>query len=91
MGATTLRLPDEKLKLIRAIAGYEKIPLSKSFEEMVDWLLGMIKNNLVTPNQAMGYLWANTIGLTHTERFEILSGDRTITNSEYAVLNMERL
>jgi len=31
-----LRLPDEKLKLIRAIAGYENIPLSKIFEEMVD-------------------------------------------------------
>ena len=36
MGATTLRLPDEKLKLIRAIAGYENIPLSKIFEELVD-------------------------------------------------------
>ena len=36
MGATTLRLPDKKLKLIRAIAGYENIPLSKIFEEMVD-------------------------------------------------------
>ena len=36
MGATTLRLPDEKLRLIRAIAGYENIPLSKIFEELVD-------------------------------------------------------
>ena len=36
MGATTLRLPDEKLRLIRAIAGYENRPLSKIFEELVD-------------------------------------------------------
>ncbi|MCI0454004.1 MAG: hypothetical protein L0Y68_03285 [Candidatus Dadabacteria bacterium] len=36
MGATTLRLPEEKLKLIRAIAGYENKPLSKIFEELVD-------------------------------------------------------
>lgn len=36
MGATTLRLPEEKLKLIRAIAGYENRPLSKIFEELVD-------------------------------------------------------
>jgi len=36
MGATTLRLPDEKLRLIRAIAGYENKPLSKIFEELVD-------------------------------------------------------
>ncbi len=36
MGATTLRLPEKKLKLIRAIAGYENKPLSKIFEELVD-------------------------------------------------------
>jgi len=36
MGATTLRLPEEKLRLIRAIAGYENRPLSKIFEELVD-------------------------------------------------------
>lgn len=36
MGATTLRLPEEKLRLIRAIAGYENKPLSKIFEELVD-------------------------------------------------------
>ena len=36
MGATTLRLPDEKLRLIRAIAGYENRPLSKIFEELID-------------------------------------------------------
>jgi hypothetical protein len=36
MGATTLRLPDEQLKLLRAISGYENRPLSKIFEELVD-------------------------------------------------------
>ncbi|GIW48409.1 MAG: hypothetical protein KatS3mg078_2286 [Deltaproteobacteria bacterium] len=36
MSATTLRLPEEKLRLIRAIAGYENRPLSKIFEELVD-------------------------------------------------------
>jgi len=36
MGTTTLRLPEEKLRLIRAIAGYENRPLSKIFEELVD-------------------------------------------------------
>jgi len=36
MGATTLRLPEDKLKLIRAIAGYENRPLSKIFEELTD-------------------------------------------------------
>lgn len=35
MGATTLRLPDDKLRLIRAIAGYENRPLSKIFDELV--------------------------------------------------------
>ncbi|UCC38622.1 MAG: hypothetical protein JSV96_12410 [Candidatus Aminicenantes bacterium] len=36
MGATTLRLPDEKLRLIRAIAGYENRPISKILEGFVD-------------------------------------------------------
>ncbi len=36
MGATTLRLPDEKLKILRAISGYENRPLSKIFEELVE-------------------------------------------------------
>jgi hypothetical protein len=36
MNATTLRLPEKKLKLIRAIAGYENRPLSKIFEELAD-------------------------------------------------------
>jgi predicted transcriptional regulator len=35
MGATTLRLSDDKLRLIRAIAGYENRPLSKIFDELV--------------------------------------------------------
>ena len=46
MGATTPRLPDEKLKLIRAIAGYENIPLSKIFEEMVDEYIERHKETL---------------------------------------------
>ncbi len=46
MGATTLRLPDEKLKLIRAIAGYENIPLCKIFEEMVDEYIERHKESL---------------------------------------------
>ncbi|MCJ7680533.1 MAG: hypothetical protein MUP70_07400 [Candidatus Aminicenantes bacterium] len=36
MGTTTLRLPDEKLRLIRAISGYENIPLSRIFEGLTD-------------------------------------------------------
>ncbi len=35
MGATTLRLSDDKLRLIRAIAGYENRPLCKIFDELV--------------------------------------------------------
>ncbi len=46
MGATTLRLPDEKLKLIRAIAGYENVPLSKIFEEMADEYIERHKETL---------------------------------------------
>jgi len=46
MGATTLRLPDEKLKLIRAIAGYENIPLSKIFEELVDEYIARHRESL---------------------------------------------
>ena len=33
---TTLRLPEEKLKLIRAIAGYENRPMSEIFSELAD-------------------------------------------------------
>ena len=36
MSATKLRLPEEKLRPIRAIAVYENRPLSKIFEELVD-------------------------------------------------------
>ena len=32
--ATTLRLPEEKLRLVRAIAGYENRTLSDIFEEL---------------------------------------------------------
>lgn len=46
MSATTLRLPDEKLRLIRAIAGYENRPLSKIFEEMADEYIARNKETL---------------------------------------------
>ncbi|MFH0797530.1 MAG: hypothetical protein V2A65_10860 [Candidatus Omnitrophota bacterium] len=36
MVTTTVRLPEEKLKLTKAIAGYEGRSLSKVFEELVD-------------------------------------------------------
>lgn len=35
-GATTLRLSEDRLKLIRAIAGYENRTLADIFTEMVD-------------------------------------------------------
>lgn len=35
-GATTLRLPEERLKIIRAIAGYENRSLVDIFTEMTD-------------------------------------------------------
>jgi hypothetical protein len=46
MGTTTLRLPEEKLKLIRAIAAYENKPLSKIFEEFVDEYIERHKETL---------------------------------------------
>ena len=46
MGVTTLRLPDEKLRLVRAISGYENQPLSKLFEELVDEYLARHKETL---------------------------------------------
>ncbi len=46
MNATTLRLPEKKLKLIRAIAGYENRPLSKIFEELVDIYIERHKETL---------------------------------------------
>ena len=36
MGATTLRLKDEKLKILRAISGYENRSLSKIFDELIE-------------------------------------------------------
>jgi hypothetical protein len=35
-GTTTLRLPEEKLKLIRAIAGYENRSLADIYDELTD-------------------------------------------------------
>ncbi|MDX9715582.1 MAG: hypothetical protein RBT37_09185 [Dissulfurispiraceae bacterium] len=35
-GATTLRLPEEKLKMIRAIAGYENRSLAAIYDELTD-------------------------------------------------------
>jgi len=36
MRTTTLRLPDDKLKLLKAIAGYEGESMSKIFEQLAD-------------------------------------------------------
>jgi len=36
MRTTTVRLPDEKIKLLKAIAGYEGSSMSKVFEQMAD-------------------------------------------------------
>lgn len=36
MSATTLRLPEKKLMLLRALAGFENRPLSTIVEELVD-------------------------------------------------------
>ncbi len=36
MGATTLRLPEKKLMLLRALAGLENRPMSTIVEELVD-------------------------------------------------------
>jgi hypothetical protein len=35
-GTTTLRLPEEKLKVIRAIAGYENRSLADIYDELTD-------------------------------------------------------
>jgi hypothetical protein len=45
-GATTLRLPDDRLKVIRAIAGYENRSLSDIFTEMTDEYIGRHKETL---------------------------------------------
>jgi predicted DNA-binding protein len=46
MGVTTLRLPDEKLKILRAISGYENRPLSKIFDELVEEYIGRHKETM---------------------------------------------
>ncbi len=46
MGVTTLRLPDEKLKILRAISGYENRPLSKIFDELVEEYIGRHKETI---------------------------------------------
>ncbi|RZD18644.1 MAG: hypothetical protein EVG15_04485 [Candidatus Acididesulfobacter diazotrophicus] len=44
--STTLRLPEEKLKLIRAIAGYENRHLSDIFLELSDEYIERYKETL---------------------------------------------
>jgi hypothetical protein len=45
-GATTLRLPEERLKVIRAIAGYENRSLTDIFTEMADEYISRHKETL---------------------------------------------
>ncbi len=45
-GATTLRLPEERLKVIRAIAGYENRSLTDIFTEMTDEYIARHKETL---------------------------------------------
>jgi hypothetical protein len=45
-GSTTLRLPDDRLKLIRAIAGYENRSLSDIYTELTDEYIGRHKETL---------------------------------------------
>jgi predicted DNA-binding protein len=46
MGATTMRLPDEQLKILRAISGYENRPLSKIFEELAEEYINRHKETM---------------------------------------------
>jgi hypothetical protein len=46
MSATTVRLPEEKLRNIRVIAGYENRPVSKIFEEFADEYIGRHRETL---------------------------------------------
>ena len=46
MAATTLRLPEEKLRLLRALAGFENRPLSTIVEELVDEYLERNRESL---------------------------------------------
>ncbi|MFA5393456.1 MAG: hypothetical protein WC081_02065 [Candidatus Ratteibacteria bacterium] len=43
---TTVRLPEEKLKLTKAIAGYEGCSLSKVFETLVDEYIAMHRETM---------------------------------------------
>ena len=43
---TTVRLPEEKLKLTKAIAGYEGCSLSKVFEALVDEYIAMHRETM---------------------------------------------
>ncbi|MBF0557571.1 MAG: hypothetical protein HQL08_02200 [Nitrospirae bacterium] len=45
-GATTLRLPDNRLKAIRAIAGYENRSLSDIYTELTDEYIARHKETL---------------------------------------------
>lgn len=45
--ATTLRLPKEKLKLIRAIAGYENRALAEIFGELADEYIERHRETLI--------------------------------------------
>ncbi len=45
-GATTLRLSEERLRLIRAIAGYENRTLADIFEELTGEYIEMHKETL---------------------------------------------
>ena len=45
-GATTLRLPEEQLRVIRAIAGYENRSLTDIFTELTDEYIARHKETL---------------------------------------------
>ena len=45
-GSTTLRLPDDRLKVIRAIAGYENRSLSDIYTELTDEYIGRHKETV---------------------------------------------
>ncbi len=45
-GATTLRLPEERLKVIRAIAGYENRSLTDIYTELTDEYIARHKETL---------------------------------------------
>ena len=45
-GTTTLRLPEERLKVIRAIAGYENRSLSDIYTELTDEYIARYKETM---------------------------------------------